>query len=153
MIDPLLKNVNGQELYHLHELVKQNMRVLEAMNYDSLETFISLITDLKLDQSSMFMWPNYSRDHEVSCILRYWNSLRSGLEHWRTLSMRMIRSTTLVVMVRNPLPNRIWLIDIQDSCMTCNVVNHQLHKCKEFAPCLATRKWCLLRRMSFAWTA
>ena len=38
---PLLKSENGQELRHLHDVVKQHTRALQAMKYDSLETFVS----------------------------------------------------------------------------------------------------------------
>ena len=55
-----LKNGSGSELYSLHDVVKQHMKVLEAMECDSIETFVSTLTELKLDQPSMFAWQNHS---------------------------------------------------------------------------------------------
>ena len=60
---PSLRNGNGQELRHLHDVIKQHMRALEAMN-ELLETFMSSVIELKLHQSSMFAWQNHSRDHK-----------------------------------------------------------------------------------------
>ena len=51
---PSLRNKSGQELLHLHDVVKQHMRAPEAIKYDSLEKFMLSVTELKLDQSSMF---------------------------------------------------------------------------------------------------
>ena len=60
---PSLRNGSGQELCHLHDVIKKHMRVLEAMN-DLLETFMALVIELKLDKSSMFARQNHSRDHK-----------------------------------------------------------------------------------------
>ena len=60
--EPSLKSGSGQELRHANEVVKQHMRASEAMKCDSLETFISSLFQLKLDLSSMFAWPNHSKD-------------------------------------------------------------------------------------------
>ena len=38
---PSLKSGSGFELRRLHDVVKQHMRALEAMECDSLETFVS----------------------------------------------------------------------------------------------------------------
>ena len=38
---PSLRNGSGSELCRLNDLVKQHMRALEAMECDSLETFVS----------------------------------------------------------------------------------------------------------------
>ena len=59
---PSLKNGSGQELHHLHDVMKQHVRALKAMKYDSLETFFSSLIELKLDRSSMFAWQSHSKD-------------------------------------------------------------------------------------------
>ena len=45
---PSMKSGSGQELRHLHDVVKQHMRALKAMKSDSLKTFVSSLIELKL---------------------------------------------------------------------------------------------------------
>ena len=58
---PLLKSGNGQEIHHLLDAVKQRMRALQAMNYDSLEKLVSSVTELKLDRYAIFAWQNHRK--------------------------------------------------------------------------------------------
>ena len=49
------------------DIAKLHIRTLQAMKYDSLESFVSSGLELKLDRSSMFAWQNHSKDQrEVS---------------------------------------------------------------------------------------
>ena len=59
-----MKSGNGQELRHLHDVVKERMRTLQAMKCDSLETFLLSVIELKLDRSLMFAWQNHSNDQK-----------------------------------------------------------------------------------------
>ena len=61
---PALNSGNGQELRHLHKVVKQHMRAHQAMKYNSLETFMSLVIELKFDQSLILAWQNHSKDQK-----------------------------------------------------------------------------------------
>ena len=101
---PSLRNGSGQELRHLHDVIKQHVKALEAMKYDLLEMFMSSVIELKLDQSSMFARQNHSRDHK-KChhILLCWNFLTYEPEHQRTSYTRMIESVTLAVMNQKKL--------------------------------------------------
>ena len=38
------------------------MRALQAIKYDSLETLVPSVIELKLDQSFMFAWQNHSME-------------------------------------------------------------------------------------------
>ena len=47
---PSLRNGSDQVLHQLCNVVKLHMRALEAMKYDSLETLISSVIELKLER-------------------------------------------------------------------------------------------------------
>ena len=76
---PTLKEGNGKEVRRLHDIVTQHLRALAAMKKEKIESFITSMLELKLDQATMFEWQRHSQDSKD--ILPYsdcWNSLTSG---------------------------------------------------------------------------
>ena len=66
---PTLKEGNGKELRHLHDVAQQHLRALKSMGYEPSGTFITSVLELKLDQGTMFEWQKHS--HETPDIPHY----------------------------------------------------------------------------------
>ena len=59
---PPLKVGNGKELRRIHDVINQHMRAINTMRSNSLEAFVTSVIELKLDQTSMFTWQDYTHD-------------------------------------------------------------------------------------------
>ena len=57
-----LKEGNGKELHHLHDIINQHVRAISAMDQNKFDSFITALLDLKLDQTTMFEWQRYSEE-------------------------------------------------------------------------------------------
>ena len=78
-----MKNESFLELHHLHDVVEQHMRALEALKSYSFETFACSLIELKLDRSSMFVWQNLSKHQKE--VPSYTDSLEFIDLHARSL--------------------------------------------------------------------
>ena len=56
-----LKDGNGKELRHLHDVLQQHLRALKSMDHEPSGSFITSMIELKLDQSTMFEWQKFSQ--------------------------------------------------------------------------------------------
>ena len=138
---PSLKSGSGQELCHLHDVVKQHMRALKAMKCDSLETSVSLLVQLKLDWSSMFVWQNYSKDlrevHSYTDLLDFIDLLTHASENIVQEGDRKRNSGKKSNVNLN-------VVNIQNSCVGCNA-KHPLHKCRDFCTVSNDRKMAIVK--------
>ena len=57
-----LKDGSGKELRRLHETLQQHLRTLKAMKCEPDSSFITSVTELKLDSETMFEWQKHSQD-------------------------------------------------------------------------------------------
>ena len=57
-----LKDGSGKELRRLHETLQQHLRALKAMKCEPDSSFITSVTELKLDSETMFEWQKHSQD-------------------------------------------------------------------------------------------
>ena len=57
---PPLKDGNGRELRHLHDIVLQHLSGLKVMKYEPSGPFITSVLELELDVGTMFEWQKYS---------------------------------------------------------------------------------------------
>ena len=130
-----MKIGSGQELCHLHDVVKQHMIALNAMKCDSLETIVSLLVELKLDRTLMFAWQNHSKDRKEV-------PLYMELLEFIDLSARALENITqednLKLDCSKRLPVKWYIMNVQNSCVACRA-KHQLHRVKIFAPCLCSK--------------
>ena len=46
----------------LHDIVTQHLRALAEMKKETIESFITSMVELKLDQATMFEWQRHSQD-------------------------------------------------------------------------------------------
>ena len=149
---PLLRNGSGEELRHIHDVVKQHMRVLMAIKYDSLVAFMSLVIELKLDQSSMFAWQNQSGDHKK---VPPYTALLEVLDLRAWTSENVTRKDDWKWNTSTHEPKtfaKLYVSEVQDSCVMCKG-KHQLHKCKDFCTMPYEWKWPLLKGTPCVWTA
>lgn len=57
-----LKEGNGKELRHLHDIAQQHLRALKSMDLEPSGPFVTSILEMKLDANTMFEWQRYSQD-------------------------------------------------------------------------------------------
>ena len=87
------------------------------MKYKLLETFVSSVIELKLDQSSMFAWQNHSKDQKeipsYTELLEFIDLCACTLENtaqegdWKSDSGK--KSAV-----------NLYMVNIHDSCVACN---------------------------------
>ena len=84
---PLLKDGNGLEPRHLHDVINQNARVLAATKHDTFKSLITSIVELKLDLATMFVSRSTAKNIHVRvfhCTRTYLTSWTCELMHRRT---------------------------------------------------------------------
>ena len=104
------------------------MREFEVMAYDSLETFVSSVIELKLDWSSMFAWQNHSKDQRdvpsYTTLLEFSDLLARAPENiaqggdWKNDCSKKSAVNSYVV-------------DVQNS-RVASKGKHRLRKCRDF---------------------
>ena len=59
---PSLKNGSGEELRWLYDTVNQHLYALKAMNCEPSGQFITSLSEVKVDPTTIFEWQEYSQD-------------------------------------------------------------------------------------------
>ena len=57
-----MKEGNGKDLHCLHNVASQHLRALVAKKQDIIDSFMTSMLELKLDQATMFEWQRHSQD-------------------------------------------------------------------------------------------
>ena len=57
-----MKEGNGKEVRLIHDFVNQHLRARVAMKQETIESFITSMLEVKLDQTTMFEWQRHSQD-------------------------------------------------------------------------------------------
>uniref|UniRef100_A0A1X7UCC9 Uncharacterized protein n=1 Tax=Amphimedon queenslandica TaxID=400682 RepID=A0A1X7UCC9_AMPQE len=60
---PPLNDGSGKELHKLYDTIQQHLRALKSMGQEPLASFITSITELKLDATNMFVWQRHCQSH------------------------------------------------------------------------------------------
>ena len=114
------------------------------MKYDSLQTFMLSVIELKLDLCSMFAWQNHSKDQrkvpQCTDLLDFIDLHAEALENIAQEGNRKHDSKKSDV--------NLYMVNIQTSCVACNA-NINYIKVGIFAPCLTTGKSRVLTRMLY----
>ena len=61
-----LKAHNGKELRKLYDLCSQHIRVIKATDTCNIDTFLTIIMELKLDEVTKLKWMEYSNDSQMT---------------------------------------------------------------------------------------
>lgn len=96
MLDvPPVKNGNGKELRHLHDVAQQHLCALKSMGFQPLGPFVTSILELKLDQGTMFEWQwHSSRSTDVphyDKLLEFINLHEQASEHTATEGTKKVQ--------------------------------------------------------------
>ena len=104
------------------------MRALQAMKYDSLESFVSSVIELKLDRSSMFAWQNHSKDQRE---VPSYTDVLAFIDLRARASENIARDDDRKHDSGKKSTVNLYVVNIHDSCVACKG-KHQLHKCRDF---------------------
>ena len=122
---------NGKELRHLHDVVKQHMRVIEAMKSNSWQAFMLSIIELKLDQTSIFAWQDHSHDQRETPA---YTDLLEFLDRRAHASENTIRESER----KHPatIPDKgfpkSYATNVEETCIACKSAKHPLYGCRVF---------------------
>ena len=140
---PTLKNGSGRELRYLHDIVNQNVRAISAMKYDTFESFVTAIIELKLDQTTMFEWQRHTQEDK---------SIPPCSELLSFLDLRARASENVkqeppkrVVSGRDKSTPKSYTVSIDDLCAACKASRHPLFACNVFQALPHAKKLAVVR--------
>ena len=93
---PTVKTGTGKELRQLHDLVSQHLRSLRTANRDTLDTFMSSLIEMKLDQATKFVWQQHMHERRdvpsINKLLEFvdWRALASELSVTRDAERKVL---------------------------------------------------------------
>ena len=63
---PALKAQNGRELRKLYDICNQHIRSIKAFDAYDVDTFLTIVMELKLDEVTKLTWMEYSNDSKTT---------------------------------------------------------------------------------------
>ena len=63
---PVMKSNTGRELRKLYDLCKQHIRAIKASDHYDLDTFLTIVMELKLDEVTRLKWMEFSDDRQTT---------------------------------------------------------------------------------------
>ena len=128
-----LKHGNSKELQLFHNVAKQHLHALKVMKYETLVSFITLILELKLDQSMMLDWQWHTQS---SKIISDYDELLEFLDLCATVVKNAAgegeRKCQAPPPERNAVTRPSYTASIDDNCAACKTANQTLYGCKIF---------------------
>ena len=137
---PPLKDGNGKELRRLHDIVRQHLRALKAMDCDPSNPFVTSIIKLKLDPNTMFEWQKYSQEQldvpHYQTILDFIDLRVQASESFVTES-RKKHGREELKHIQRPITSyatsaRFTNTSSCPPCLLCNPDRHPLYACAKF---------------------
>ena len=61
-----MKTGSGPELRRLYDVLVQHIRALMALEQDTLETYLTVVIELKLDEGTKLKWSEYSSERATT---------------------------------------------------------------------------------------
>ena len=108
----------------LYDLCNQHIRAIRAFDAYDIETFLTIVMELKLDEVTKLKWMEYSNDSKTtpphSELLKF---LDLQAQHFESApSERKQQATT----------HKSYAAAVGEACVACGKGNHPLSNCGEF---------------------
>ena len=130
---PTLKAHNGKEVRKLYDICTQHIRAIKASDTFDLDTFLTIIMELKLDEVTKLKWMEYSNDSETT---------PPHAELLKFLDLQA-RHFELVPSERKPqaIMHKSYAAAVEEACVVCGRENHPLASCGKFQSATQEERW------------
>ena len=133
---PPIKNGNGKELRHLHDVAQQHLRALKSMGFQPSGPFVTSILELKLDHVTMFEWQRHSSGSvdvpHYDELLGFINLRAQASEHNAPEGTKKVQEEVRKKFVSKLAPTHTAHVAATDSCVVCKTNTHPLFSCGKF---------------------
>ena len=122
---PSMKANNGKELRRLYDLYNQHIRAIKLADYFDLDTFLTIVMELKPDEATRLKWMEFSNDSQATPSHEEMQYLDLQARHHESvLSERKPHQSTHV--------HKAYAATVEDSCVVCSGESHPLASCSRF---------------------
>ena len=109
------------------------MRVINPKKRNSLEAFVSSVIELKLDQTSMFAWQDYSHDEwktpPYTTLLEFSDRRARATEN----TVRENEQKRPATIPDKRIPSKTsYATNVEKTCIACKSAKHPLYGCRVF---------------------
>ena len=129
---PNIKTGSGKELRLLHDVVSRHVRSLRTIKGDTLEAFLSVSIEMKLDQECKFAWQQHTHEKKdvppIDELLEFidWRAQVSELSTPRNIDRRP------PYIKKENKTRTSYQVTEERKCMGCNEATHFLDTCGVF---------------------
>ena len=143
-----LKDGHGRELRRLHNVANQHLRALRTMEYDPSGSFMTLLMELKLDQSTVFEWQRRSQyTKEVPHYQELLDLL--DLRAQASEAIPKVDRKSLLSLNQKPYQQKpAYATYASDNCVACKNGKHPLYTCKDFPRMSHKQKMAIVKNNS-----
>ena len=117
----------------MHDVINQHMRAINTMSNNSLDTFVTSVIELKLYQTSMFAWQDYTHDQRE---VPPYTTLLEFLDRRAQATENTIHECEQRCSTTNPaeriFPKPLYTISVDETCIACKSAKHPLYRCRMF---------------------
>lgn len=152
---PSLREGDGKELRHFHDVLQQHLRALRTMKTEPDPSFVTSIIELKLDQTTLFEWQKHSQStvDEVPHYQDILDFLDLRAQACETLSTSSKRRTATPPLKKSGKDGKVTVHAAVNSdpsrtrCVVCSSSErHPLYACPQFKTMSHDDKRSVLKR-------
>ena len=130
---PPLKACNGRELRRLYDLCNQHIRAIKASDDYEIDTLLTIIMELKLDEVTKLKWMEHSNHSKTtpphSELLKF---LDLQAQHFESAPPERKLQTTA---------HKTYAAATEETCIACGRGNHSVGKCYKLQDMTREERW------------
>ena len=143
---PSSKDGNSKELRLLYNVAKQYLCALKVMKYETFDSLVTLILELKLDQATMFKWQRHTQSSKTVSgyddLLEFLDFRARAGENG---TQKGERKRQVPPPERKTVTRPSNAASVEDNCVACKTAKHPFYRCKVFYEFPQARKMTIVR--------
>ena len=136
---PSLKAHNGRELRKLYDTCNQHIRAIKAFEAYDIDTFLTVVMELKLDEVTKLRWMEYSNDSKTT-------PPHSELLKILDLQAQHFEESGPCERKQHTTAHKSYAASVEDECVVCGKGVHPLSSCGKFQGLSREERWELVMK-------
>ena len=135
---PVMKSNSGRELRRLYDLCNQHIRAIKASEHYDLDTFLTVVMELKLDEASRQKWMEFTNESQMT---------PTQDEMLRFLDLQA-RQFEPISSERKPQMtfHKSYATAVEETCVVCSRGSHHLSNCFKFQNMTRDERWDIVKK-------
>ena len=136
---PALKAHNGRELQKLYDICNQHIRAIKAFYFYDIDTFLTIVMELKLDEVTKLWWMEYTNDSKTT-------PSHSELLKFLDLQAQHFEESAPCERKQQMTAHKSYATSNEDECVLYGKGVHPLSSCGIFQSTTREERWDLVMK-------